>query len=115
MFCLNSKKTAIILPLALLSVAVATPAAAGNWFGIDPVTGMRRHIGSAPNPTPQDIRENRKAINTPNMSLLMKEQGSMERKMLLESEETKIAVAIENAGDAEETAAGKAYSAASIR
>ena len=54
----SSMKTAILLPLALLSAAVAAPASA-NWFGTDPVTGMRRHVGSAPNPTPEDIREYR--------------------------------------------------------
>ena len=53
---ITSIKAAILLPLALLSVA--SPASA-NWFSIDPATGMRRHIGSAPNPTPADLREMR--------------------------------------------------------
>lgn len=115
MFGIKFRKTAIMMPLALLSVAIATPAAAGNWFGSDPVPGMRRHIGSAPNPTPQDIRENRKAINKPNMSLLMKDEESVEMKMLLDNEEAEISVAIENAGDVKDSTTGRTYSAAAIR
>ena len=96
MFRIKSKRAAIMLPLALVSVALATPAAAANWFSPDPTTGMRRHIGSAPNPTPQDIRESRKAVNEPTMSLLMKEQGALEVKILLDSDGAARAILVGN-------------------
>ena len=53
-----SMKTALLLVLGLLPVVAAAPASA-NWFSADPETGLRRHIGSAPNPTAEDIRANR--------------------------------------------------------
>ena len=53
-----SVKTAILLPLALLSAVAAVPASA-NWFSADPATGLRRHIGSAPNPRAEDMRMDR--------------------------------------------------------
>jgi len=55
---LMSRKTVVYLPLILLTAALATPTSAG-WFS-DPATGTRKNIGSAPSPTPQDIREYRK-------------------------------------------------------
>lgn len=53
-------RAAIVLPLALLT---AVPASAANWFSPDPATGLRRHIGSAPNPTPEDLRALRAAAD----------------------------------------------------
>ena len=47
-----------LLSAALVSALSTVPASA-NWFSADPTTGMRRHIGSAPNPTPEDIRADR--------------------------------------------------------
>jgi len=47
----------IVMPLLLLSAAFVTPAYA-NYFA-NPVTGVHLNIGSAPNPTPDDIREHR--------------------------------------------------------
>ena len=46
-----------ILAVLLVSGALATPATA-NYFH-NPFTGINLNIGSAPNPTPQDIRESR--------------------------------------------------------
>jgi hypothetical protein len=52
-------KSRMILPLLLVSAALAAPAsAAGNWFH-NPYENINRNIGSAPNPTPQDLREMR--------------------------------------------------------
>ena len=96
MFRIKSKRTAIMLPLALVSVALATPAAAANWFSPDPTTGVRRHIGSAPNPTAKDIRETRKTASEPTMSLLMKEQGSLEVKILLDDDGAARAILVGN-------------------
>jgi len=53
-----------ILPMMLVAAAFATPAAA-NWFH-NPYQGINRNIGSAPNPTPQDIRENKLPIAVKN-------------------------------------------------
>ncbi|HXI99730.1 MAG TPA: hypothetical protein VNH44_00820 [Micropepsaceae bacterium] len=54
----------LILPLLLATVAFVTPASA-NWFH-NPYQGINRNIGSAPNPTPEDIREMRLPIAAQN-------------------------------------------------
>ena len=46
----------LVMPLLLLSAALITPAYA-NYFA-NPQTGVNLNIGSAPNPTPKDIRDN---------------------------------------------------------
>lgn len=53
-------KTTLVLPVLLIAAAFVTPASA-NWFH-NPYQGVNRNIGSAPNPTPADIRENRLPI-----------------------------------------------------
>ena len=53
-----SRRAAVLLALAGLPALTAVPASAG-WFAVDRDTGLRKHIGSAPNPTPADIRANR--------------------------------------------------------
>ena len=55
-----NRKTA--LALLLVSAAAATPAYA-NFFH-NPFTGINLNIGSAPNPTPADVREDRLPIVT---------------------------------------------------
>jgi hypothetical protein len=50
-------KTKVILPLLLVTAAFASPASA-NWFH-NPQLGVNLNIGSAPNPTPADLREMR--------------------------------------------------------
>ena len=50
-------KTRLLLPLLLVTAAFIPPASA-NWFH-NPAQGINRNIGSAPNPTPADIREMR--------------------------------------------------------
>jgi hypothetical protein len=52
----------MILALLLASSALASPAYA-NYFH-NPFTGINLNIGSAPNPTPADIREGRLPIVT---------------------------------------------------
>lgn len=47
----------LIVPVLLVTAAFATPVSA-NWFH-NPYQGINRNIGSAPNPTPADIREMR--------------------------------------------------------
>src|SRR5258708_1482187 len=49
-----------VMPLLLLSAAFVTPAYA-NYFS-NPQAGLNLNIGSAPNPTPKDIRDNRMPI-----------------------------------------------------
>ena len=48
------------MPLLLLSAAFVTPAYA-NYFA-NPTLGVSMNLGSAPNPTPDDIRENREPM-----------------------------------------------------
>ena len=57
-------KTTVILPVLLVAAAFVTPASA-NWFH-NPYQGVNRNIGSAPNPTPADIREGRLPIAAKN-------------------------------------------------
>ncbi len=53
-------KMKALLPLLVVSAAFVTPVYA-NWFH-NPTEGINRNIGSAPNPTPADIREMRQPI-----------------------------------------------------
>jgi hypothetical protein len=55
-------KTKLMLPLLFVSAAFIMPASA-NWFH-NPYTGVNLNVGSAPNPTPADIREDRLPIVT---------------------------------------------------
>lgn len=55
-------KTTRILALLLVSGALATPAYA-NWFH-NPAIGINLNIGSAPNPTPEDLRAERLPVIT---------------------------------------------------
>ena len=43
----------VALPLLL---SASAPAIAGNWFA-NPQLGLYRNIGSAPNPTPEQVRQ----------------------------------------------------------
>jgi hypothetical protein len=53
-------KTRILLPLLSLSVVFVSSASA-NWFA-NPTWGINMHIGSAPSPTPDDIRADRQPM-----------------------------------------------------
>jgi hypothetical protein len=56
-------KIKMLVPALLLSVATVaavTPASA-NWFH-NKYLGISRNVGSAPNPTPDDVRQNRLPI-----------------------------------------------------
>lgn len=44
----------------LVSVAASITPAAANWFS-NPYLGINRNIGSAPNPTPEQLRQERLA------------------------------------------------------
>ncbi len=55
-------KTKLMLSLLFASAAFIMPASA-NWFH-NPYTGVNLNVGSAPNPTPADIREDRLPIVT---------------------------------------------------
>ena len=55
-------KTKLLVSVLLLSAAVITPSYA-NYFS-NPALGINLNVGSAPSPTPQDIREDRKPIIT---------------------------------------------------
>jgi hypothetical protein len=55
-------KTKLMLSLLFASAAFTMPASA-NWFH-NPYEGINRNVGSAPNPTPADLRENRLPIVT---------------------------------------------------
>ncbi len=50
----------IIMSLLLVSATLVTPAYA-NYFA-NPALGINLNVGSAPNPTPNDIRESREPV-----------------------------------------------------
>ena len=56
-------KMKVLLPALLLSVATVTAVtpASANWFN-NPYLGITRNVGSAPNPTPDDVRQGRLPI-----------------------------------------------------
>ena len=60
----DTMKTKVILPLLLVTAAFASPASA-NWFH-NPYQNINRNIGSAPNPTPADLREMRLPVAAQN-------------------------------------------------
>ena len=80
MIRLNIVKTTV-LPLALLSAALVTPAYA-SWF-YDRELNIRLNVGSAPNPTPQDLREKR-SPDYPLISRSLNEQGTVGLKIALQ-------------------------------
>ena len=47
-----------ILTLLLLSAAISVAPASANYFS-NPKIGMNLNVGSAPNPTARDLRDNR--------------------------------------------------------
>ena len=53
-------KMTFMLPLLLVSAVAISPAQA-NWFS-NPQQGISRNIGSAPNPRPEDIRNDARPI-----------------------------------------------------
>ena len=55
-------KTKLMLSLLFASAAFVMPASA-NWFH-NPYENINRNVGSAPNPTPADLREDRLPIVT---------------------------------------------------
>lgn len=56
-------KTRVLLPALLIAVATVTAVtpASANWFH-NKYLGISRNVGSAPNPTPDDIRQMRLPI-----------------------------------------------------
>lgn len=50
----------MLVPVLLLSAVFVSPASA-NWFS-NPSWNINLHIGSAPNPTPDDIRQMRQPM-----------------------------------------------------
>jgi hypothetical protein len=55
-------KTKLMLPLLFVLAGFVMPASA-NWFH-NPYENINRNVGSAPNPTPADLRESRLPIVT---------------------------------------------------
>ena len=56
-------KMRVLLPALLLAAATVTAVtpASANWFN-NPYLGITRNVGSAPNPTPDDVRQMRLPI-----------------------------------------------------
>src|SRR5438445_12006996 len=58
----STMKTKLMVSLLFASAAFIMPASA-NWFH-NPYENINRNVGSAPNPTPADLREDRLPIVT---------------------------------------------------
>jgi len=78
-------KMKVLLPALLLSVAAVTAVtpASANWFH-NKYLGISRNIGSAPNPTPDDVRQMRLPIlvrdeNRPGLFSMIRSMFSGER------------------------------------
>jgi hypothetical protein len=56
----STMKTRILLPVLLLSAVFVSPASA-NWFS-NPDVNINLNLGSAPNPTPADVRSDRQPM-----------------------------------------------------
>src|SRR3954467_8345227 len=56
----HEMKTRLILPTILVSLVFVSPAL-GNWFS-NPDWNINLHVGSAPSPTPDDIRAGRQPM-----------------------------------------------------
>lgn len=56
-------KTKLMLPLLLIPAAALITPASANWFH-NPYENINRNVGSAPNPTPADVRADRLPIVT---------------------------------------------------
>jgi TonB family protein len=78
---LNSMKTQMLLPLVLMSAALVTPAYSNTFHGLN--TPLNRNVGSAPNPTAQDIHNNRQRVNYPLESQMLNEEGTVGLKISL--------------------------------
>jgi hypothetical protein len=53
-------KAHIVPSLLILTVCVATPVSA-NWFA-NPALGINLHVGTAPSPTPEDVRSGKRPM-----------------------------------------------------
>jgi len=58
-------KIRMMLPLVLVASAAFVAPASANWFH-NPYQNINRNIGSAPNPTPEDLRQMRLPIAVEN-------------------------------------------------
>jgi hypothetical protein len=56
----SAMKTRILLPVLLLPAVFVSPASA-NWFS-NPEVNINLNLGSAPNPTPDDVRTDRQPM-----------------------------------------------------
>ena len=83
-----SGKASFLFPLAILPAAFASPAQA-NYFH-DPIVGIEHNVGSAPSPTPNDLRG-----VYPLASQAMNEQGQVQLKLSLSEKGTVVAAVVE--------------------
>jgi TonB family protein len=83
--------SAMLLPLAAISTALVTPAYSNTFHGLN--TALNRNVGSAPNPTSHDIRNNRQRVDYPLESQIANEEGTVGLKIML-TEQGKVSDAI---------------------
>jgi protein TonB len=93
MMRVRSTELPLLIPLALLLGIGATQADA-SWFH-DTATGISRHIGSAPNPTPTDLITINRGPDYPVRSRMFKEEGTVSLNIWLNEHGTVDSAAIE--------------------
>jgi len=91
---LISRKILKLLPLVLVSTALVTPAYPNTFHGLNTV--LNRNLGSAPNPTSQDIRKNRQGLHYPVQSQMLNEEGTVGLKISLTEKGGIIDAVVEN-------------------
>jgi TonB family protein len=87
-------KLTMLLPLVLMSAALAAPAYSNTFHGV--YTDHNRNVGSAPNPTSLDINKNRHERHYPLESQMRKEEGTVELTISLTRQGTVNDVVVEN-------------------
>ena len=90
----SAMKAMFLVPVLLLSAAVATQADA-SWYH-DPATGSHRFVGSAPNPTPKDLVAIRLGPDYPVQSRMFNEQGKVGLKIWLTEQGTMTDAVVEH-------------------
>lgn len=86
--------TSLALPMVLLSVALATPTYSNTFHGVN--TTLNRNVGSAPNPTARDIRNNRQGLVYPLESQVLNEEGTVGLRIFLTDEGAMRDAVVEN-------------------
>lgn len=83
-----------MLPVVLMSGVMTTPAISNTFHGVYMAQSL--NVGSAPNPTPEDIRKHRQGLVYPLESQMLNEEGTVGLKISLTERGTMSNVVVES-------------------